>query len=371
MPSSRSPLVSVVIPVYNGERVIGDAIRSVLAQTYENFELTIANNCSTDHTASIAEEFTRLDSRVRLFNATEFVSVVGSHNRAFTLISDDADYCKILGADDWLYPECIAELVAVAESNPTAAMVSSYFLSGGKASAGPPFPDTFFTGREICRLRLLEDIYAFGGPSASLIRASVVREKRPFYNPDTYHGDVDAYLDVFQRYDFGFVHQILSYSRRGERSPTTAYLHRVNAYEAERVDELVRFGALYLTPEERRRRLRKARHEYYSMLAWNLFQLRGREFWDYHLNASRKLGYSLSYSRLAVYAVLRVLDVALNPLRTIKNVGRRVWDPFDQSSDVGAPAPTGTLTPTHSAPARPPKQPADVIQRSRNAFHRV
>ncbi len=116
MANGGSPLVSVVIPVYNGQDIIADAIRSVLAQTYSNFNLTIANNCSTDGTAAIAEEFARKDPRVRVYHATDFVSVVDSHNRAFTLVSDDAEYCKILMADDWLFPNCLAELVAIAET---------------------------------------------------------------------------------------------------------------------------------------------------------------------------------------------------------------------------------------------------------------
>jgi len=98
MASSGLPLVSVVIPVYNGQDTIADAIRSVLAQTYSNFDLTIANNCSTDGTAAIAEDFARKDPRVRVYHAQDFVSVVDSNNRAFTLISEDAKYCKILGA---------------------------------------------------------------------------------------------------------------------------------------------------------------------------------------------------------------------------------------------------------------------------------
>src|SRR6516162_7916557 len=110
MMRSSSPFVSVVIPVYNGQDVIATAIRSVLAQTYDNFELIVANNCSTDGTAAVAEEFARRDPRVRVYNATEFVSVVDSHNRAFTLISDDAEYCKIIDSDDWLFPNCLAEM---------------------------------------------------------------------------------------------------------------------------------------------------------------------------------------------------------------------------------------------------------------------
>ena len=176
MANGGSPLVSVVIPVYNGQDTIADAIRSVLAQTYSNFNLTIANNCSTDGTAAIAEEFARNDPRIRVYHATEFVSVVDSHNRAFTLISDDAAYCKILMADDWLFPNCLAELVAIADMYPTTGMVSSYMLRENRVVFdGLPYTGPFWKGRDVARRYLLEGIDSFGGPSASLIRASVVR----------------------------------------------------------------------------------------------------------------------------------------------------------------------------------------------------
>ena len=75
----------------------------------------------------------------------------------------------------------------------------------------------------MCRLNLLNGVYAFGGPSTSLLRVGVLRENRPFYNPLNYHGDVEAYLTLLQTHDFGFVHQVLSYIRRGENSATTAF----------------------------------------------------------------------------------------------------------------------------------------------------
>lgn len=324
MSSSRSPLVSVVIPVYNGERFIADAIRSVLAQTYDNFELTIANNCSSDGTAAIAEEFARIDPRVHVYNATEFVSVVDSHNRAFSLISDEAVYCKILGADDLLFPTCLSETVRVAEAHPTIGMVSALFLFGSRVSASASFPKTFFSGREICRLRLLEGLKVFGAPCTCLFRASVVREKQPFYDPLRFHGDTDACMGILQRHDFGFVYQVLSYSRHGEGSPTTAYLDRVNSYPAASLDEVIRWGPVYLTPEEQIQRLRAVSHEYYTLLARYLFEFRTHEFWDFHLNFARNIGYRISYGRLGLYAILRVFDVFLNPLRSTVNALRRL-----------------------------------------------
>ncbi len=87
MSPSESPLVSVVIPVYNGEEFLSRAIRSVLEQTHSNLELTIVNNRSSDGTLAIAERAAAEDERVRIHNNSEFLSVVANHNMAFSLVS--------------------------------------------------------------------------------------------------------------------------------------------------------------------------------------------------------------------------------------------------------------------------------------------
>lgn len=324
MSSSKSPLVSVVIPVYNGEAVIADAISSVLAQTYDNLQLTVANNCSTDGTAAIVEGIASRDSRVRLHNAAEFVGVIESHNRAFSLVSDDAEYCKILGADDWLFPNCLAELVDLAERNPAVGMVSSYFVFGSRVNAGAPFPRTVFSGREICRLRLINGLKTFGAPSSSLLRASAVRERRPFYDPLRVHADIDAYYDLLQRHDFGFVHQVLSYNCQGEKSPTSGHVRRLGGPMAAAVDEVERWGRIYLSPDEFRACRRDVWRNYYTLLADNVFELNTGEFWKFQHRFMRDLGYTIDYGRLSLYAMLRAANVAFNPLRTFTNVAHRI-----------------------------------------------
>jgi glycosyltransferase involved in cell wall biosynthesis len=333
-----APLVSVMIPVYNGEASLAQAIRSVLEQTYRPFDLTIVNNCSTDRTRAIAEEFAAQDHRVRVHDNTDFLSVVENHNRAFTLVTPEAKYCKILGADDWLFPHCLAELVRVAEAHPTVGMVTSYVLCGARIGwDGLPYPSTFVPGREVCRLRLLHNVKVFGGPSASLLRASIVREKRPFYQPGNYHGDTEAYLDLLRDHDFGFVHQVLSYNKKGEESRTTHYLRRVNSYPAADVSEITKFGPVYLTPAEQAVRLREVTRAYYRFLGRSVLEFRGREFWHYHLTHMRELGIRVRYPRVALHALARVLDVLLNPKRTVEGMLRRMARVLAR-----APRPAGT-----------------------------
>src|SRR2546422_6850224 len=63
--SSRRPRVSVGMPVYNGERYLAEAVDSLLAQTYEDFEVIICDNASTDRTGEIARSYAARDTRVR------------------------------------------------------------------------------------------------------------------------------------------------------------------------------------------------------------------------------------------------------------------------------------------------------------------
>lgn len=64
----EAPLVSIILPVYNGEKYLGQAIESCLNQTYSNIELIIVNDCSTDATLKIANQYLALDKRVRVIN---------------------------------------------------------------------------------------------------------------------------------------------------------------------------------------------------------------------------------------------------------------------------------------------------------------
>jgi glycosyltransferase involved in cell wall biosynthesis len=340
MASQAEPLVSVLTPVYNGEKLLAQSIRSVLAQTYSNFQYTIVNNCSTDRTLEIAESFAQQDSRIKVHNNTDFLSVVDNHNKAFSLIPDGAKYCKVVGADDWLFPHCITEMVRLAEQYPNVGMVTSYVLCGTRVGwDGLPYPSAVMKGQEVCRLRLLKGLKVFGGPSASLLRCSVVRGMQPFYKLGNYHGDTEAYLDLLQKHDFGYVHQVLSYNRKGgEDSRTTGYLERVNSYPAADIEELVRFGPIYLTDEERTLRLRQATKRYYRFLAQSVLELRNKEFWDYHRGRMRELGTGINYFKLGRYVVYRILDAVLNPKRTIEGLVRRIMKRRQQDASAIRPA---------------------------------
>src|SRR5712692_3563114 len=202
MSADSQPLVGVVTPVYNGDKYLAECIESVLAQTYQNWEYIIINNCSTDRSLEIAQSYAGEDARIRIRNNQEFVGREANENIAFRQISPESKYCKMVHADDWLFPECIAQMVAVAESNPTVGIVGAYGLNDTWVSwDGLPYPSTVVSGREICRRTLLGGFYVFGTPTSLLIRSDLIRSREALYNESNIHADKEACFDLLQNVD--------------------------------------------------------------------------------------------------------------------------------------------------------------------------
>lgn len=119
MTTSTTPKVSIAIPLYNCESHIGETIESVLSQTYENFELTVYDDQSTDRSAEIVRSFG--DPRIRYILNTERLGFSGNWNRC--LDSMNGTYCKLLPHDDILDPTCLERQVRVLEEYPDVALV--------------------------------------------------------------------------------------------------------------------------------------------------------------------------------------------------------------------------------------------------------
>jgi glycosyltransferase involved in cell wall biosynthesis len=107
-----TPLVSVLMTAYNREQYIAEAIESVLAQTFTDFELIIADDCSTDRTAEIAKRYTS-DQRVHLHVNENNLGQFPNRNHAAALAG--GKYLKYLDSDDVAYPHCLQVMVACME----------------------------------------------------------------------------------------------------------------------------------------------------------------------------------------------------------------------------------------------------------------
>jgi len=298
----NEPLVSVVTPVHNGEKFLAEAIESVLGQTYPNWEYTIVENCSTDRTLEIAQSYAIKDKRIQILKNEELLPVIKNFNHTMHQISDLSKYCKVLHADDLLYPECLALMVEVAEAYPTTGIISSYRLEGDRVlNDGISYNLQFITGREVCRRSLMEGyFYVFGSPSSLLLRSNIVRLHDPFYTP-RFFADVEACYSVLKESDFGFVHQVLTYSRLHEESWTSS-VEGLGMNLLGILNALIRFGSFYLTQDEYKACLSKRLHDYYRFLGLSVLQYRKSDFWSYQEEYLASMGISLNKSRIVLSA---------------------------------------------------------------------
>ncbi len=298
------PPVSIVTPVFNGEPYLAECIESVLAQTYRNWEYLIVDNCSQDRTLAIARRFAAADSRVRVVAADKFVGGIENHHRAFSLISPSSRYCKVVSADDWLMPTCLARMIEVAEAHPTVGIVGAYQRCGNAINwKGIPEGTEFLTGRDAARLTLIDNVSIFGNPTSNLFRAELVRGPKPFFPHTRPHADTSAAFDHLRQWDFGFVHEVLS-AERVHEGQISSRVRDLNMMELAILEIILEYGRFYMTADEFQDLKERAFDRYYRNLGGCLLKLKGREFWRFHATGLKGLGYQLSWKKVAAKALV-------------------------------------------------------------------
>ena len=135
------PLVSVIMPAYNVEPYIGDAISSALAQTFTDFELIVVDDGSKDATADVAKGFARQDRRVQLVQQANR-GLAGARNSA--LRAARGEFFALLDSDDVWEPEFLSEQVSILQNRPDVDIVTGngWYVGGLRhGQLARPFPD--------------------------------------------------------------------------------------------------------------------------------------------------------------------------------------------------------------------------------------
>ena len=323
MRSSEQPYVSVVTPFYNTEDYLSECIESVLAQTYDNFEYILVNNCSTDSSLEIANSYAAHDSRIRLVTNDTFLSQVQNYNQSLRLISKESKYCKIVQADDWIFTECLAEMVGVAEKYPSVGLVTSYLLRGNSVLGdGLPYPSTFVQGKKICKLQLLNhpDMFVIGSPTAQLIRSDLIRNRDPFYDESSRDfEDYEVWLILLKEADFGFVHKVLTF-RRVENESITKKISSFSPNLLVAYICLRRYGKDYLTNIEYDERFRIIQDRYYTTLASYIVNHYNYDFFRYHFDMLRTTGYKINKLEFLKHIMYEIINLIRHPKLLIKAI---------------------------------------------------
>jgi glycosyltransferase involved in cell wall biosynthesis len=321
-PVRSEPLVSVVTPVYNEEELLAECIESVLAQSYQNWDYTIVNNCSTDKSLEIARRYAARDPRIRIHDNARFLEMLANHNVAVRQISRQSKYCKMVLADDWIFPRCLERMVAVAEAYPSVGVVSAYQQFGRQIRiTGLPEEQTRVEGKEACRQFLLDKLLLFGSPSAVLYRADLVRSRDPFFVETEMYADFEVCFGLLGKSDLGFVHEILTFSRPRAGS-VGAVSADTGAHFGTMLGMLSNYGRDCLTNREFEESLDRQLSQYYRFLGRRLLVERDGSFWSYHKRTLAKAGIGLDRMRLAKVAAGQLCGSLVNPKSTLESVKR-------------------------------------------------
>lgn len=307
--------VSVITPFYNTAPYLAECIDSVLAQSHGDFEYILCNNHSTDEGGEIATRYAARDRRLRVVSPPAFLDQVPNYNFALRQIAPDTRYVKLVQADDTIFPRCLTEMITLAEAHPSIGVVSAYRMFGAEVQpTGLPHTRTFLTGRDACRAVLADGIYLFGSPTTVMFRADLVRSRAPFYAEGRFFEDAEVCFELLAACDFGFVHQVLSFTRT-ENDSLWRGMRGYNGWLLARRNQLAQFGRQYLAPDEFDHLWRTRERHYRSFLAEAWLARRDEGFWKFHEKGLATVGDALDRKALLRDAARVALGLAVSPRR--------------------------------------------------------
>jgi len=210
----NEPRVSVCIPVYNRQEYIGETIDSVLQQTYTDFELIVTDNCSTDNTPQIVQNYARKDKRVTYHKNEHNVGGLGNLNGAILLAR--GEYVKPLFSDDKLLPPCLEIFVETMDKHPNVSLITSFTKCIGdsdRVRESAFFPGIGQLDGKTHQKDLLINSNWAGSPSSTMFRRKDLYTGLFNYAFTAYCDDLEMWVRLLGAGDAYVVPQILSYLR--------------------------------------------------------------------------------------------------------------------------------------------------------------
>lgn len=214
------PLVSVFIPVYNAEGYIKEAIDSVLSQTYQNFEIIVLNDGSTDQTQHILEELAKKDERIKIYKNEQNLGLTLTRNKGISLCK--GEYIALLDADDLMVKQRIEKQIDFFKTNPDYDAVSSWMQIFDQDGL-----------KQIIRYRETMNDYKsvsiFYSPishAAALFKSSVI-QKLGYRSPFKFAEDYDMWFRFLMHYKVAVIPEVL-YLYRAHHSQTIGAANKEN-----------------------------------------------------------------------------------------------------------------------------------------------
>lgn len=220
----NKPLVSILIPTYNREQYLGDAINSALNQTYKNIEVIVHDDASTDGTVELLAEYH--DKRLGVIRTEDNHGMIGGWN--YIISQAKGEYIKFLASDDLLEPDCVTRLVDAALAHPHAALITcqrKFISEEGRVVKKMGFAnkDMIVDGREHARwiLTTLRE-NKIGEPTATLYPRKLVKQAGEYDAQFSQFADFEYWIRLLQFGDLVYVHAPLCSFRTHAGSNTSA-----------------------------------------------------------------------------------------------------------------------------------------------------
>lgn len=230
-----NPLVSIVLPTYNRAQVLPLSIRSVLAQTYPNWELIVVNDNSPDDTEAVVKLFD--DSRIRYFRNDPNLKLPRTLNRGFSLAQ--GDYLTWTSDDNFLAPKAIARMVEILKIGQADFVFADYYEFADTDSNGQPL------GLRPVRLPAVPDLANGNTVGACFLYTRAVYECIGDYDADLFlNEDFDYWMRIAGQFSIQHIGEPLYYFRRNEDSLYCSRFVEVRAGSL-----LVRYKNRYLNAE--------------------------------------------------------------------------------------------------------------------------
>jgi len=220
------PTVSVVIPTYNRAGYILDAIESVLAQTYADYEIIVVDDGSTDNTRQLLQPL--IDAETIRYAFQDSRGAPSARNLGIRLAQ--GEYVAFLDSDDLFLPEKLEKQVAFLDSYPAAALVHAGYEKVSDSGKSLGYRDTSKISGRVYPQILLNWSVLIATPCV-LVRKNVLDEVGDFDEGLRWAEDLDLWRRIAQRYEIGVIPEILCQVRAHPGSASAGKTEAAPSFE--------------------------------------------------------------------------------------------------------------------------------------------
>lgn len=227
-PDTTNPQISVIIPIYNGDEWLRDALSSLQSQSYQHFEAILVNDGSTDNSKDICEHFCKSDSRFRLISQNN-EGVSSARNTG--LGSARGKWIAFMDADDIMPPDALETLIAFAEESGAGIAAGSYDRGVNSSSKKGNNKSYLLSSDEAIKIGLYQK-RILNNPWGMLFHSSVFNGEHPLRFRKCRYEDLDLFYRAFEKVDKVCITDRIVYFYRD--NPNSF----INTWSASRLDVL-------------------------------------------------------------------------------------------------------------------------------------